>query len=236
MQHSGGIIWGLAPEEGRRGSGLPSGTLTGPDELNRAGQDSDSGKYAAADDQSEATARALLERLVQRDERAMHDLHRLYGRRIYQFALARLRDEHAAETVMSDTLFEVWKHPDRFRGESRFSTWLLGIARYKVLNTYRAAEPQHEDVADYAEVIADPDADVSGELEEKQRQRVLMNCIEALSPPQRQCIQLVFLEGMAVAEVASVQSVPEGTVKTRLFHGRRNLRDCVKAHGEGEGA
>ena len=45
---------------------------------------------------------------------------------------------------------------------------------------------------------------------------------------QRECVQLVFLEGMALAEIAEVQKVPEGTVKTRLFHGRRNLRDCVE--------
>ena len=39
---------------------------------------------------------------------------------------------------------------------------------------------------------------------------------------------------LALAEIAEIQQVPEGTVKTRLFHGRRNLRDCVQAHGEGE--
>ena len=91
-----------------------------------------------------------------------------------------------------------------------------------------------DDGTDYAEVLPDPDADVAGAYEEKRRQQVLMDCIEALSPPQRACMQLVFLEGLALAEIAEIQQVPEGTVKTRLFHGRRNLRDCVQAHGEGE--
>lgn len=202
--------------------------------MNPVADSRDSGGSADADPLSEAAARALLERLARQDERAMRDLHQRYGRRIYLFALARLRDEHAAETVMSDTLFEVWKHPDRFRGESRFSTWLLGIARYKVLNAWRGSEPEHDDVADYAEVLADPDVDVAGDYEARRRQQVLMNCIEALPAAQRQCMQLVFLEGLALAEIAEVQQVPEGTVKTRLFHGRRNLRDCVQAHGEGD--
>jgi RNA polymerase sigma-70 factor (ECF subfamily) len=57
---------------------------------------------------------------------------------------------------------------------------------------------------------------------------LLRACIEKLSDAQRECVQLVFLEGLALAEIAAVQKVPEGTVKTRLFHGRKNLRECVE--------
>ena len=73
-------------------------------------------------DLSEDEVRRLLARLAERDERALRELHEIFARRIYLFAVSRLRDEDAAQTVMTDTLFEVWKHPDRFRGESRFST------------------------------------------------------------------------------------------------------------------
>jgi RNA polymerase sigma-70 factor (ECF subfamily) len=212
---------------------LQTGTIAGPVGLNLGTTPRDSGRTAAAGELSDAAVRDLLDRLIRRDERAMRELHGRYGRRIYLFAVARLRDEDAAETVMIDTLFEVWKHPDRFRGESRFSTWLLGIAKYKVLNAFRSAEPEHEDVEDYAEIIADPNADVAGAMENKQRQRILMECIEMLSAPQRECMQLVLLEGLALAEVATLQKVPEGTVKTRLFHGRKNLRDCVQSKGAG---
>jgi RNA polymerase sigma-70 factor (ECF subfamily) len=170
----------------------------------------------------------LLARLVERDERALRELHELFARRIYLFAVSRLRDEDAAQTVMIDTLFEVWKHPDRFRGESRFSTWLLGIAKYKVLSAFRSRDAVHEDIEDYAEVIADSATGIVERLEEGQRQQLLMECIDKLSDAQRECVQLVFLEGLALAEIAAVQKVPEGTVKTRLFHGRKNLRDCVE--------
>jgi RNA polymerase sigma-70 factor (ECF subfamily) len=170
----------------------------------------------------------LLARLVERDERALRELHELFARRIYLFAVSRLRDEDAAQTVMIDTLFEVWKHPDRFRGESRFSTWLLGIAKYKVLSAFRSRDAVHEDIDDYSEVIADSATGIVERLEEGQRQQLLMECIDKLSDAQRECVQLVFLEGLALAEIAAVQKVPEGTVKTRLFHGRKNLRDCVE--------
>ena len=187
-----------------------------------------------ASDLSEDEARALLDRLIQRDERALRELQQLFGRRIYLFAVSRLRDEDAAETVMTDTLFEVWKHPDRFRGESRLSTWILGIAKYKVLNAFRSADREHEDIDDHAETIADPNANVLGGIEAQEQQRLLMECIDGLSGPQRECMQLVFLEGLALAEVATIQNVPEGTVKTRMFHGRKNLKMCVESKYAGE--
>ena len=173
-------------------------------------------------------ARALLERMARQDESALRELHDQYARRIFLFAMSRLRNEEAAETVMIDTLYEVWKHPDRFRGESRFSTWLLGIAKYKVLSTFRAATEQHEDVDDYADRLEDPNADVAAEIEAAEENELLRQCIEALNDAQRECIQLVFFEGMALAEIAGIQQVPEGTVKTRLFHARKNLKQCVQ--------
>ena len=179
-------------------------------------------------------ARLLLERIGRRDESALRELHDRLARRIFLFAMARLRNEEAAETVMTDTLFEIWKHPDRFRGESRFSTWVLGIAKYKVLSALRAEGDTHEDVDDYAETLADPNADVAGDIQAHQESRVLRDCIERLNEAQREAIQLVFFDGLALSEIASVQAVPEGTVKTRLFHARKNLKTCVQSRlGEG---
>lgn len=179
-------------------------------------------------------ARALLKRMVDGDESALRELHDTYARRIFLFAMSRLRNEEAAETVMIDTIYEVWKHPDRFRGESRFSTWMLGIAKYKVLSAYRATGQSHEDVDEYADRLEDPNADVVGEIEAQEENVFLRECIEVLNEAQRECIQLVFFEGMALSEIAQTQQVPEGTVKTRLFHARKNLKTCVQSKIAGE--
>lgn len=63
-------------------------------------------------------ARQLLQRCAQRDERALVELHRTMARRIHAFAWQRLRSEEDAQTVVIDTLHEVWKSAERFRGES----------------------------------------------------------------------------------------------------------------------
>lgn len=186
---------------------------------------------------SETDIRALLGRLAQGDETALRRLQAEFGRRIYAFALNRLRDPDEAETVVVDTLWEVWKAPDRFRGESLFSTWLLGIARNKVLMTLRGRGPWHDEYEE--EIHGDLQADETpGQYERidlAQRAARVRECMETLSAPQREALRLVFFEDMSVAEVAAIQGCPEGTVKTRLFHARRNLRDCLRDLDEGAG-
>ena len=57
-----------------------------------------------------------------------------------------------------------------------------------------------------------------------------------LSDEHRECLHLVFYEGMGLAEVAEVQHCPEGTVKTRLFHARQKIKKCLETAAAREGA
>jgi RNA polymerase sigma-70 factor (ECF subfamily) len=179
----------------------------------------------------------LLGRIGQGDEAAFRELYRAFSRRLYAYVIRKLGNEAQAEEIVADTLYEVWKAPARFRGESLFSTWLIGIARNKVLMAFRSRKPDavHEDLQEIAEVIASEDAGAFELLAQRQRREGVQHCMERLSDDHRECIHLVFYEGMSLAEVAQVQSCPENTVKTRLFHARQKLRNCLKLLLEREG-
>jgi RNA polymerase sigma-70 factor (ECF subfamily) len=179
----------------------------------------------------------LLDRIKQGDEAAFRELYRAFSRRLYAYVIRKLGNEAQAEEIVSDTLYEVWKAPARFRGESQFSTWLIGIARNKVLMAFRSRKPDavYEDLQEIAEVIASEDAGAFELLAQRQRREGVQHCMERLSEDHREAIHLVFYEGMALAEVAQVQDCPENTVKTRLFHARQKLRNCLKLLLEREG-
>jgi RNA polymerase sigma-70 factor (ECF subfamily) len=179
----------------------------------------------------------LLVRIGQGDEAAFRDLYRAFSRRLYAYVIRKLGNEAQAEEIVADTLYEVWKAPARFRGESQFSTWLIGIARNKVLIAFRSRKPDavYEDLQEIAEVIASEDAGAFEQLAQRQRREGVQHCMERLSDDHREAIHLVFYEGMSLAEVAQVQSCPENTVKTRLFHARQKLRNCLKLLLEREG-
>jgi RNA polymerase sigma-70 factor (ECF subfamily) len=180
-------------------------------------------------DPDEAHTVALLERIERRDEPALRELHRLYARRVHAFVLHRCGDDHVADTVVGDTFYEVWKKPGSFKRQSRFSTWLLGIARFKRLDELRRRPGQEDDIDDHADVLADESPIAEAVLQQAQDAALLRDCIERLSAVHRECLHLVYFEELGVNEVAEFQGVPNGTVKTRLFHARSQMRACIEA-------
>jgi RNA polymerase sigma-70 factor, ECF subfamily len=180
----------------------------------------------------------LLSRIERADEGAFGELYRAFSRKLYAYTLRQLGDPAQAEEIVSDTLYEVWRAPTRFRGESQFSTWLIGIARNKVLMAFRSrkADAHHDDLDDVAEVVAAQDPSAFDLLAQAQRSEGVRSCMDKLSSEHRECVHLVFYEGLSLAEVASVQACPENTVKTRLFHARQKLKNCMRLLLQREGA
>jgi RNA polymerase sigma-70 factor (ECF subfamily) len=179
----------------------------------------------------------LLGRIARQDQAAFQELYKAFSRKVYAYVLNQLRDQSRAEEVLVDTMHEVWRFPTRFRGDSQFSTWLIGIARNKVLMSFRGRRPDedHDDIDDIAETAAADTPDGYAAVADRQRHDGVRRCMDKLSEEHRECLHLVFYEGMALAEVADVQRVPENTVKTRLFHARQKIKKCLALLLQAEG-
>jgi RNA polymerase sigma-70 factor, ECF subfamily len=179
----------------------------------------------------------LLGRIECGDQNAFKELYRAYARKLYAYVLRQLGDPAQAEEIVSDTLYEVWRQPARFRGDAQFSTWLIGIARNKVLMAFRARRPDsdHEDLDDLADQLEGEGGCAFDVLAQKQRHEGVQHCMGKLGDEHRECVHLVFYEGLSLGEVAQVQACPENTVKTRLFHARQKLRNCLRLLVEREG-
>jgi RNA polymerase sigma-70 factor (ECF subfamily) len=172
----------------------------------------------------------LLGRIEQRDEAAFKELYRAFSRKLYAYVLRQLAEPAQAEEIVADTLYEVWRQPARFRGEAQFSTWLIGIARNKVLMAWRSrkADAVHDDLDEIADSLAADEPGAFELLAQAQRREGVRHCMERLSQEHRECVHLVFYEGLSLGEVAELQQCPEGTVKTRLFHARQKLKKCLQ--------
>lgn len=180
----------------------------------------------------------LLKRIAKQDEAAFRELYGAYSRKVYAYALNQIKDPGRAEEIVADTLYDIWRNPLAFRGESQFSTWLIGIARNKVLQAYRSAKrhDDHDDIDEIGDDIASEDAGAFELLADKQRAAGVKQCLDKLPDEQRECMHLVFYEGYSLGEIAEVQNCPEGTVKTRLFHARQRLKTCLRLLLEREGS
>lgn len=171
---------------------------------------------------------ALLRRMERKDESALAEFHRLFSKKIYAFALHRLGQHDEAESVVVDTLYDIWKDPSRFRGESTVQTWILGIARFKALSLVRARPNSHEDIESYSEVIESDDLGPLEKLEQIYQEEAVKKCMSKLKADHRECLHLVFYQGLSLAEVAEIQAILENTVKTRLFYARKNIKFCLQ--------
>lgn len=179
----------------------------------------------------------LLERIAKEDQSAFRELYKAFSRKVFAYLLNMVGDHARAEEILVDTMHEVWRHPTRFRGSAQFSTWLIGIARNKAFMAYRARRPDemHGDLDDIAETHAADTPDGFAQLAARQRSDGVQHCMGRLSDEHRECLHLVFFEGMSVAEVSEVQHCPEGTVKTRLFHARQKIKRCLELLLQREG-
>jgi len=178
-------------------------------------------------------ALSLVGRCASREEKALEALHKLLVPLIYRFALRKLRSEHDAETVVIDTMYEVWQSAGSFRGDSLVSTWVLGIARFKLLTLLRKAAPPGEDIADFEDILVGDSNDGEAALIDKEEEQQIQRCMSRLSATHRECVQLVYYLGLGLVEVAQRLHVPEGTVKSRLSEARKSLRDCLLKAGAG---
>ena len=128
-----------------------------------------------------------------------------------------VRKVHLAEEVLQETMMVVWNQADRFQGRSKATTWMLGIARNLAYNLLRR-EARGDRQPDIAPLGEDP-------AERAQRSVCVEAALDRLSPRQREVIHLVYYEELSVVEVAEILGIPEGTVKSRMHHARKALRE-----------
>lgn len=176
-----------------------------------------------------ADIQALLRRVAQRDQAAFRTLYELFARRVYAFVLHRCRQEALAEEVVSDTLLQVWKAPESFRGESAFSTWLLGVARFKMLERLRQRGPEADDVDELDENLLVEETGPDDVAAMRQRSEGVRECLELLPTEQRECIHLAYYEGWTLDEIGAQMGLKKETVGTRLFYARKKIQACMAA-------
>ena len=183
--------------------------------------------------------RELLMQISRRDtgsEVAMTLLYRALSGAVFAFVRRRLghSDDHEVQAVVVDTMYEVWRAAPNFSGGSQVKTWVLGIARHKLLDVVRKTmhDHTHVDIADYSDSLADDRADVFDALAAKQQAEWLMLCMGKLPNDQRESLHLLLVEGLSVEAIAQVQGCPNGTVKTRVFYAKAKLKRCLTQHLE----
>jgi RNA polymerase sigma-70 factor (ECF subfamily) len=173
---------------------------------------------------------ALMGLIANGDRRAFELLFTRHNVRIYRFVLRLTGNRMLAEDIVTEVFLSVWQNAHQFRAESQVSTWLLSIAHRRTCSARRRrAEASIDD--ETASAIPDDAADPEACVEQKTRSAIMQACLIQLSPAHREIIDLVYYQEKSVKDVAQIVRIPEGTVKTRVFHARARLAELLKAQG-----
>jgi RNA polymerase sigma-70 factor, ECF subfamily len=159
----------------------------------------------------------LLVRRAQRgDAEAFARLVERHERRLYNLAARVLGSRSEADDAVQEALIRAWRSLPRFREGARFSTWLYRIGLNCALDIRSA---RRADPSDLVAERADPrDAFETSELSGE-----LQRALSEVEEPYRAAVVLYDVLGCSYAEIAEITDVPEGTVKSRIFRGRRDL-------------
>ena len=168
----------------------------------------------------------LLSKIAGGDKRAFEQLFGYYGERVFRYALRLTSDQGKAEEVTNDVMLEVWKNAAKFERRSKVSTWILGITRHLAFNSQRRKTVETVDIDDTTPV-EDESPGVEVALDHQVLKDGLKSALVKLSPEHRDVVELTFFLGCDYHEIAEIVGCPLNTVKTRMFHARKQLQGLL---------
>jgi len=176
----------------------------------------------AAADQREL---ALLRATAAGDRAAFERLYADYHRRLSRFLRRFTARADAIDDVVNGTFWVVWQRAGAFRGDSRVSTWIMGIACRRMLELLRqqppgAPPPDDDEAAQLLAPAADDDT-----------RDWIAQGLRRLPAEQRLTLELAYYFGHSCDEIAAIMECPVGTVKARMFHARVRLRNLLPLLG-----
>lgn len=160
------------------------------------------------------------------DEGALVSLYDRWAPKVYAVIVELLRKPDDAEDVLEETFWHAWRTAPAFaRDRTTVGTWLFTIGRTRALEHMRARRRGETPVG--ARKFTDPALDSSpdGSDPTQRRIRVLAKAVRELPPEERRVLELAYLNGLGESDIAIRTGASPETVKTRIRHGMRHLRD-----------
>jgi len=176
----------------------------------------------------------LITRCLDGDREAFRRLYQRHCSRVRSILFQLTGKAEGLDDLTQEVFIKVYRALPNFRGESQFTTWLFRIT-YNVCQDARRKQGRRLQVVNLPETtslenlpVADQREDNLGRLG---RQELVQQALATLSAEQRDVIVLHDLQEKPQEEVARILDLPVGTVKSRVYYGRRKLREYLVAQG-----
>jgi RNA polymerase sigma-70 factor (ECF subfamily) len=196
--------------------------------------------HIAMDDQQQALH--LVRRCLAGEAAAWEEIVRAHQRRIYNLCYRFTGSAENAEDLSQEVFIKIYRTLKTYdQSKGAFTTWVTTVTRNLLVDHYRSSkqerltdpleatsEEQEAGAVSVADKLADAAPGPEAQMRHLDRQKLVQNALNKLSPELREAVILRDLQELDYREIARILRVPEGTVKSRINRGRTELAKLLE--------
>ncbi len=179
--------------------------------------------------------KGLVSRIKVNDQRAFKELVNKYQNKIFMIAYGILKNEDDAYDAVQEVFLKVYKYIQNFQENSTLYTWIYRITYNVSIDLYRKKRGEYSvEFGDTSKI--DPNVDSLArrvetpfeKIEQKELSERVDFALSQLTEEHRTILVLREFEGLSYDEISEITSTPKGTVMSRLYHARLNLKKFLE--------
>ena len=178
----------------------------------------------------------LINQILAGDTNAFTLLVNRYKDLVYTLALRMLKNREEAEEVSQDTFIKTYKSLHKFKGDSKFSTWIYKVAYNSCLDQIKKNKKYLNDVEinEFTEHQVKTIDNAFDALVEEERNQLIQDCLHLLPSEDGFLLTLYYFEEQSLDEIANIVGLTANNVKVKIFRSRKKLAGILKDRLEPE--
>lgn len=170
------------------------------------------------------------------DSEALNTLFNTFYNDVYYFALKTVKDDDLACDITQETFVEIINTLDKLEEPVAFVTWMKKITYHQCTRYFKKKKDVIVDEDEDGNTVFDTLAEERAEfipdeaLDKEDFRQTIMGMIDKLSDEQRAAVMMYYFDELTVKQIAEMQGVSEGTVKSRLSYARKAIKGSVEEY------
>jgi len=177
-----------------------------------------------------------IDKILQGETNAFAVLVDRYKDLIFTLSLKMMKNREEAEEVSQDTFIKVFNSLGKFKGDSKFSTWIYKISYNTCLDRLKKNKKEENNISidDFSSHLIRTMDNALSALEDKERKQTIQNCLNLLPREENFLLTLFYFEDQNLEEIGKIMNINANNVKIKLFRSRQKLAVILKKQLEPE--
>lgn len=178
----------------------------------------------------------IINQIIEGDTKAFVELVNRYKDLVFTLAIRMLKHREEAEEVSQDTFIKAYKSLAKFKGDSKFSTWIYKVAYNTCLDRIKKNKRQFNEVAidEFTERHIKTIDNALDTMEKDEQQKTIQECLQLLPSEDSFLLTLFYFEDLSLDDMSKIVGIESNTIKVKLFRSRKKLATILKQKLEPE--